>query len=160
MKSKLEIFLFLIFVSTTSRYNYAQVLDSTRYPKISIISANAFFIDTVVSQSNSQIIPGTFISLPVVTIYKFLEYEFNISFIIRDKGQRNQLPLKVRLINPNEESQFILINQNIADMQQNIIYNYRLNISTNVSGWFNIELISDEEENNKIIVFDKTQTRF
>lgn len=160
MKTIRYILLTILFSAISYNNLFPQEPAKFVFPKVSLVFHDARFIDTVKTIASSKNIPGSRYSLPVVTVSKFLVYKLSLSIIIRDKGNITQVPLTVKITSPQNNSQEQMLETDISKLDINKIYDYNLNVNTNSSGWFSVELVSDIKNPESLIVLGKYQVYF
>lgn len=153
--------IFLILTGPT----FSQESEKIIFPKINHISSNAFYKGTFVTESNQKPIPGSNISLHVITHYKFHGYEFRVSIIIREKGNIPDLPVCVKLISPKNEIRMLTITEDIAHLPKNKILDFSFPLELQDMGMFLMEIVSPENltsqtDPEKNIVYYTTQINF
>ncbi len=144
---------------------FSQESEKIVFPKLNHISSNAFYKGTFVTKSNDKPIPGSNISLPVITYYKFHGFEFRVSIIVREKGNISTLPVCVKLISPQNEIRMLTITEDIAHLPKNKILDFSFPLELNEMGKFLMEIVSPENltsqaDPHKEIVYYTTQINF
>ena len=151
----------IIFIEVT----FSQEDEKIVFPKVNHISSNAFYKGTFVTESNHKSIPGSDISLPVITYYKFHGFEFRVSIIIREKGNISDLPVCVRLISPRNDIRILTLAEDIKHLRKNKILDFSFPIQLQEMGMYLLEIFSPENLTNhadpqKEIVYYTTQIPF
>lgn len=78
--------------------------------------------------------------LPVVTTYKTLLFEINISIIMHDKGNVPDAPLSVKIISPGGMQEIFPLVNDMSELRVETIYDFKFNFSTNKPDWYKLEI--------------------
>ncbi|MDP3149124.1 MAG: hypothetical protein Q8N83_08340 [Ignavibacteria bacterium] len=157
----LVITIFIIFIEVT----FSQEDEKIVFPKVNHIASNAFYKGTFVTKSNHKSIPGSDISLPVITYHKFHGFEFRVSIIVREKGNISNLPVCVKLISPKNEIRMLTLTDDIAHLPKNKILDFSFPLELKEMGIFLLEVVSPENltiqaDHERDIVYYSTQIPF
>jgi hypothetical protein len=134
---------------------YSQNDGSQLIPKVSLISSNVSYKETIVTKSYNLYRPGNKYSNPVVTYNTIELYSLKITVIIRESNHDAIFPLDIKLTSPENEIKILSVDKDISQYQLNEFYNYELDIDMKGTGWFTIE-IGDYLNGQNNITYDKS----
>ncbi len=134
---------------------HAQDFADTVIPKVSIISANAYFVNSVSGTSNENFNPVTKKIEYVEIHYHYLIYELKFKIALRKSKIDAAIPLDIRLTFSNKQILIMPIEDDISDFIFNDIYDYDMEIHAPKNEWVTFEIGEFYYEDTNI-TYDRT----